>query len=126
MKIFCSGSCRLLSTIKNTNDIQCIHSLEEPYFKGINFLGKFHDTKCHIQFIKFIKGDIHLDDENLKFFFTAYNYEKWENIRFFEPITTIPDKIKQLKEEIDTCDVYIFEEKRNCTHFELSGNSRNK
>ena len=109
MKIFCSGSCRLLSTIPNIYDIENIHYLSEEHFKGVNFLGKFHDTKSHIQFIKFIKGDIKLDDENLKNFFTAYNNNKWEPIRFFEPITTIPYKLEQLKNEIDKCDVYIFE-----------------
>lgn len=109
MKIFCSGSCRLLAAIRNTKEIEIMHSFEEPNFKGINFLGKFHDTKSHIQFIKFIKGDIKLDDESLKNFFTAYNVEKWENARFFEPINTIPLKLFNLKKEIDNCDVYIFE-----------------
>jgi hypothetical protein len=109
MKIFCSGSCRLFSAIRNTNDVKFIHTLEEPNFKGINFLGKFHDTKSHIQFIQFIKGDIELDDEIKKKFLTSYNYEKWKNIRFLDSINTIPDKIKILKEEIDNCDVYIFE-----------------
>ena len=109
MKVFCSGSCRLLSTIKrNTNDVKTIHSFEEA-FTGINFLGKFHDTKSHIQFIKFIKGEIQLDDENLKNFFTAYNYEKHGHCKKFDSIKTIPDKLKQLKQEIDLCDFYIFE-----------------
>jgi hypothetical protein len=108
LKVFCSGSCRLLSTIKNTETIETIHSLEEPNFKGINFLGKFHDTKSHIQFIKFIKGEIQLDDENLKNFFTAYNDKKWEHIRFFEPKNIIPIKVNNLKKEIDECDIYIY------------------
>jgi hypothetical protein len=107
MRVFCSGSCRLLSTIRNTKEIETIHSLEEPHFKGIHFLGKFHDTKSHIQFIKFIKGEVQLDNENLKNFFTAYNHNKWENIRFFEPISTIPLKLYNLKKEIDNCDIYI-------------------
>ena len=109
MKVFCSGSCRLLSAIRNTKEIEIIHSLEEHHFKGINFLVKFHDTKSHIQFIKFIKGEVHLDDENLKNFFTVYNQDRWKNIRFLEPINTIPLKINNLKKEIDNCDVYIFE-----------------
>jgi len=95
--------------MRNTEKIETIHSLYEPYFKGINFLGKFHDTKSHIQFIKFIKGELELDDESLKKFFTAYNSDKWEKIRFFEPIHTIPLKINNLKKEIDNCDIYIFE-----------------
>jgi hypothetical protein len=109
MKVFCSGSCRLLSTIRNTYDIETIHSLEEPHFKGINFLGKFHDTKSHIQFIEFIKGNLELDDENLKLFFTSYNSDKWECMRFFEPKSTIPLKLYNLKKNIDNCDAYIFE-----------------
>jgi hypothetical protein len=64
MKIFCSGSCRLLTTLRNTSKIENIHLIEEPNFKGINFLGKFHDTKSHIQFIKFIKGEVELDRHN--------------------------------------------------------------
>lgn len=69
MKVFCSGSCRLLSTIKLTNDVEPIRSLELLNFKGINFLGKFHDTKSHLQFITFIKGDTYLKDKQLKRFF---------------------------------------------------------
>jgi len=71
MKVFCSGSCRLLTTFKNTDSITVIHNLEIPHFKGTNFLGKFHDTKSHIQFIKFIKGEIDLDD-NIKNVFLQY------------------------------------------------------
>jgi hypothetical protein len=50
-----------------------------------------------------------MDDENLKNFFTAYNKDKWENIRFFEPINTFQIKINNLKYELDKCDIYIFE-----------------
>lgn len=109
MKVFCSGSCRLLSTIRKTKEIEPIHSLEEPHFKGINFLGKFHNTKLHIQFIQFIKGEIKLFSENVKKIFTVYNNEKWEHIRYFEPKNTIFSKIYNLQKEIDNCDVYIFE-----------------
>ena len=37
-------------------------------FTGINFLGKLHNTKQHIQFIKFIKDEITLPDDILKNF----------------------------------------------------------
>jgi hypothetical protein len=108
MKVFASGSCRLLTTLRNTDDVTVIHNLYEPYFSGTNFVGKFHDTKSHIQFIRFIKGELELDDDIKKRFFTAYN-EKWKDIRYFEPIETFYKKIQQLKSELDSCDVYIFE-----------------
>jgi len=108
MKIFCSGSCRLLSVMKDLKEIEVIHSLEEPNLPK-NFLGKFHDTKSHIQFVKFIKGELHLEDENLINFFTAYNEKRWKNIRYFEPLSTIPLKLNILRNEIDNCEIYIFE-----------------
>ena len=41
-------------------------------FKGINFLGKLHNTKQHIQFIKFIKGEIELPNNILECFLTSF------------------------------------------------------
>ncbi len=109
MKVFCSGSCRLLSSVIQTCDVEPIHTLEEPHFKGINFVGKFHDTKSHIQFIRFLKGEIELDSDILRRFFTAYNNEKWQNIRYFEPLATFAVKINNIKRELDNCEAYIFE-----------------
>ena len=58
MKIFVSGSCRLVTTINNGYDkVIPIHSMFHNY-AGVNFLGKLHNTKQHIQFIKFIKDEI--------------------------------------------------------------------
>jgi hypothetical protein len=45
----------------------------------------------------------------LKNFFTAYNNDKWQNIRYFENLNTIPLKLHNLKKEINNCDIYIFE-----------------
>jgi hypothetical protein len=93
-----------------SNDkIEVIHNLHEPHFKGTNFMGKFHDTKSHIQFINYIKGNIVLDECILERFFTSYNIAKWKDLRHCEPLSTIPQKILSLKEQIDTCDFYIFE-----------------
>ena len=65
MKIFASGSCRLLTTITNGYDkVTPIHSLFYN-FSGANFLGKLHNTKQHIQFIKFIKNEIIIPDDIL-------------------------------------------------------------
>ena len=55
-KIFASGSCRLLTTINNgRNKLIPIHSMYSNFI-GTNFLGKFHNTKQHIQFIEWILG----------------------------------------------------------------------
>jgi len=110
LKIFCSGSCRLLTTFANRTNIDAIHTLYGPYFEGTNFMGKFHDTKQHIQFIKYIKGikDFNSDDIT-KRILTCYNYTKWTKHGIFEALDTIPQKIINLRSQIDNCDVYIFE-----------------
>jgi hypothetical protein len=113
MKIFASGSCRLLHALsKNSNkNIEIIHDVEEGNdYKGTNFLGKFHDTKCHIQFIHFLQEKITMNDESLKKFFTAYNIEKWRKLGSYLPDSCEnPKIINTLKKNIDSCDVYIFE-----------------
>ena len=111
MKIFCSGSCRLLHAMTDTDKIEVIHNLREPYFEGNNFISKLHDTKSHIQFINFIKGSISLDKEILKRCYTSYNIDRWQKLRIFEfgPIDMISKKIENLKNNIDTCNIYIFE-----------------
>ena len=69
MKIFYSGSCRLVTTINNGfNKVVPIHSMFHN-FVGINFLGKLHNTKQHIQFIK---DEIILPDDILSKFLTSY------------------------------------------------------
>ena len=71
-KVFASGSCRLLTTIHNGRDkIIPIHSMFSNFF-GVNFLGKLHNTKQHIQFIKFIKDEITLPPDILSKFLTSY------------------------------------------------------
>ena len=109
MKVFCSGSCRLLNAMVSSDIMQVIHNLDEVHFHGTNFMGKFHDTKSHIQFIRYIKGEVDLDEDIRKRFFTCYNMDKWQGIRYIEPLNTIYDKIRRLKEQIDICDAYIFE-----------------
>jgi hypothetical protein len=110
MKVFCSGSCRLLTTFANKNNIDAIHTLYGPYFDGTNFIGKYHDTKQHIQFIRFLKGEIDFDDNDIrKRILTCYNYEKWNRHGILESMHTIPNKIANLRNQIDNCDIYIFE-----------------
>lgn len=58
MKVFCSGSCRVLISIGDgRNKIDPMHSLFYN-FVGVNFLGKLHNSKQNLQFIKYILGDI--------------------------------------------------------------------
>jgi hypothetical protein len=94
MKVFSSGSCRLLINITNGHDkIVPIHSMIH------NFLGKLHNTKQHIQFIRFIKEDTLLPDDILSVFLTAYS--KW-----------CPDRTlnkENLKNQFNECEWYIIE-----------------
>ena len=58
MKVFSSGSCRLLTTMENGyGKVSTLNSMFGVK-AGNNFLGKLHNTKQHIQFIKFIRDDI--------------------------------------------------------------------
>jgi hypothetical protein len=104
MKIFSSGSCRLLTTINNGYDkIVPIHSMFHN-FVGINFLGKLHNTKQHIQFIKFIKDEIILPDDILSKFLTSYS-----NIGGCEDKSLLPLKKNNIKKQFYECEWYLFE-----------------
>ena len=104
MKIFASGSCRLVTTINNGyNKVQPIHSMFMN-FKGINFLGKLHNTKQHIQFIRFIKGEIEIPDDILSKFLTSY--KGGGGCESSDLLTVKKDSIKN---QFDECDWYIFE-----------------
>ena len=96
MKIFSSGSCRLVTTINNGYDkVFPIHSMFYN-FVGINFLGKLHNTKQHIQFIKFIKDEIILSDDILTKFLTSYS-NIGSNIGYCEDKSLLPFKKDNIK-----------------------------
>jgi hypothetical protein len=99
MKLFCSGSCRLLTTIYNGRD-KCdpLHSMYYNYV-GKNFLGKFNNTKQHIQFIEYILGNIILPDVISDGFFTDCKEKSGHLLEYTENI----------KRDFFNCDVYIFE-----------------
>lgn len=104
MKIFSSGSCRLVVTINNGRDkVVPIHSINCK-FSGINFLGKLHNTKQHMQFIQFIKDEITIPPNILPKFLTSYN-----NFPKCDSLELLPIKKANLKKEFDTCDWYVFE-----------------
>ncbi len=108
IKIFASGSCRLVTTINNGyNKIIPIHSMFHN-FVGINFLGKLHNTKQHIQFIKFIRDEIILPNDILTKFLTSYGgYEG--SFNDCENKQLLPIKKENIKNQFDECDWYIFE-----------------
>ena len=102
--VFASGSCRLMTTINNgRNKIRPLHSMFYN-FEGINFLGKLHNTKQHIQFIRFIQGDLEIPLDILQGFLTSCH--KGSQHLCSGEIST---KIKNIKDEFDECSVYIFE-----------------
>jgi hypothetical protein len=107
-KIFTSGSCRLLIAINNDNNkIIPIHSMFRG-FVGINFLGKLHNTKQHIQFIKFIKDEIILPNNILNKFLTSYG-GYLGSFSDCEDKSLLPIKKENIKKQFDECDWYIFE-----------------
>lgn len=109
MKVFCSGSCRLLTAIHNGHDkIEPIHSLFYC-FVGVNFLGKLHDTKQHIQFLQFIKGEIDIPPSILPLFLTSHNPDKWKSWNPFEPSEMLSIKKESIKNQLNQCEWFIFE-----------------
>jgi hypothetical protein len=105
MKIFSSGSCRLLTTINNGYDkVVPIHSMFHT-FVGVNFLGKLHNTKQHIQFIKFIKDEITLPNDILSKFLTSYS-----NIDgSCQDKSLLPLFKENIKNQFYECEWYLFE-----------------
>ena len=106
MKIFASGSCRLLTVIANSNGhnkVSPIHSLSRN-FVGINFLGKLHNTKQHIQFLKYIMDEITLPSDILPYFLTSYSH-----LHGIEDMSLIPGKKENIKTQFSECEWYLFE-----------------
>ena len=105
--VYASGSCRLLESLGNGRDrLEPIHS-KFYHLHGINFLGKLHNVKQHIQMIRFFRGELDIPLPILQSFLTAYN--ETEYLPRISPISEIPDKLSRLEEQFDICDVYMFE-----------------
>lgn len=107
MKAFASGSCRLVTTINNGYGlITPIHSMFYN-FTGINFLGKLHNTKQHIQFIKFLKGELFIPPNILPSFLTSFNIKTCGFV--CENMDLLPLKCENIRKQWDECEWYIFE-----------------
>tara|TARA_B110001469_G_scaffold126744_1_gene145259 strand:+ start:3900 stop:4613 length:714 start_codon:yes stop_codon:yes gene_type:complete len=105
-KIFCSGSCRLLLSIEEGREkLISIHSTKDTLDSHI-FLGKLHNTKQHIQFIKFINDNIIIPENIVCKFLTRYN----DLIdKKYDCFTNIIKTKHNLKKNFFSCDFYIFE-----------------
>jgi hypothetical protein len=75
-------------------------------FVGPNFLGKLHNTKQHIQFIRYIKGDIIIPDNVLESFLTVFSHKYKDSC---SPMHEVPVKIQNIRNAFDTCSVFVFE-----------------
>jgi len=73
-------------------------------FFGINFLGKLHNTKQHIQFIRWLQDDIELPRDILNVFLTSYS-----NAGHIEDKTLIPIKKQNILADFKNCHYFIFE-----------------
>ena len=77
-------------------------------FVGVNFLGKLHNTKQHIQFIQFIKDNLTIPIHILSQFFTSYGGFQG-NFTHCEDMRLLPMKKEHIKRQFDECEWYIFE-----------------
>jgi hypothetical protein len=106
-KVYASGSCRLLESLRDGRGrLEPIHS-KFYHLMGINFLGKLHNVKQHIQMIRFFREELDIPLPILQSFLTAYN--ETEYLPRISPISEIPDKLVRLKTQFDICDAYMFE-----------------
>ena len=100
LKVFASGSCRIVSLLHNGYDlISPIHTWID-YHNSINYLSFYHNSKQHIQFISYIKELITIDDSIISNIMIGGN-DELNNMR--------KERLLNIKKEFDLCDVYILE-----------------
>ena len=107
MLLFMSGSCRLFRPMylfSKKYNIDILHGIEK-YF-GTRSLGYLHDTKCHIQFLNLIRGNIELPTDVLPRFFTTYSPIHFPTFKIEEDNH---HKIPRLIEDIKKCKIFCFE-----------------
>jgi hypothetical protein len=100
--IFTSGSCRLLCSLDIYNE-KSIHTVSNNFVGDINFLGKLHNTKQHIQFINYINNKIIIPEYILNTFLSNYNNSRCDfGISYKQRENCIREKFNE-------CNLYIFE-----------------
>lgn len=106
LRIFASGSCRVLTSLFNSHDkIETLHSIVK-LFECTPYFGRLHDTKQHIQFIEWIFNRIDIPENILNEFLTSYSITRL-NCKI--DTNSINDKKIQIASLFNTCDFYIFE-----------------
>jgi len=73
-------------------------------FVGCNCLTKLHSMRQHIQFFKWIKGDLDIPAEHMPFFLSAHSGE-WVNETRQDPIQALAN----IRAEFDNVDVFLIE-----------------
>lgn len=102
--IFVSGTCRVTTLIYDGwGMITPIHSQRCFDAPNINFIGNFHTAKQHIQFIKFLKGDLELPEKIQKIKFQS------PNISLKEGENTVEERIEIIKRFLPDCTIFLFE-----------------
>jgi hypothetical protein len=106
MKVFASGSCRILTSLSkiNNNNIRCVHTMNKNFI-GTNFMGKLHTIKQHLQFIRYLRNELHMSQKDLSYFLTTFNKTRLPECPRNNPLHS---KIA-LTNELNSCDVFIFE-----------------
>lgn len=110
MKVFCSGSCRLMTSMRDGyGKVEPIHSMFHN-FVGKNFLGKLHNIKQHIQFIQWLNNEIEIPEHILCCFLTSYcRHGVVVRNGYMEPLEYNPIKKKTIQDAFKECEYYIFE-----------------
>ena len=102
--VFCSGSCRLLTSVADGRGrIRPLHSMFHNFI-GCNCLTKLHTTRQHIQFFKWIKGDLDIPAEHMPFFLSAHSGE-WASDMRQDPVKALAN----IRAEFDKVDVFLIE-----------------
>lgn len=102
MSIFSSGSCRLLNSM-DLAKARSIHTVSYGFKGDINFLGKLHTTKQHIQFIKYLRNEMCIPKYILPLFLSNYNNKRSSSGKPYRK------KEEAVKAGLDKCEIYIFE-----------------
>lgn len=100
-RVFASGDKRLLRCIDNGNNtVHPIHA-QLSDTAGMNFLGNLTNSKQHIQFLKYIRGECSIPDTILPLFLKAY-----AGVEDTEPLK---GSFLNLAFFFNKCEAYIFQ-----------------
>ncbi len=100
-RVFASGGKRLLRCIDNGNNtVHPIHA-QLSDTTGMNFMGNLTNSKQHIQFLKYIRGECSIPDTILPLFLKAY-----KNV---EDAGQLKESFLNLSFFFNKCEAFIFQ-----------------